>query len=702
MRRSPRAALVLSTLLALLVTGVVAGPASTGATGSVTSVATTSARAAHASSWCANATQCRRLGLPAPRSVRVAPRPELAVVQRARALGAEQCDDGSGAWCGTVEVPQDYDDPTGDTLTVSWKLFPHSDPGPAASTVAWIGGGPGYSTISDEGGAFFMLGALLDTHDLLLVDQRGRGSSEPIRCSALQHGHGSLRTAARACANQLGDRIDDYTSADAARDLEAVRADLVIDELDLVGTSYGGEDALAYSARFPDHLRSVVLNAGLGPDIFRLPGSLRHQAAVSRRIAPGLCQSSPTCRREVAHPQRLLAWGADYLRRHPFRGVAEDPGGARRHVRVTENALFGMAALSDLVLTVPGELPAALQALRTGYRAPILRLAAVLDWYLGFQDSGDPTEFSFGATMATDCADARPGPWPDGLTIPERIAAARHKAATISAEAMRPWRIRSLMRTPRAMPNFELAVCLFWPDVPGADPIVPAGAQLPDVPVLAVTGEYDGNVPVEDTLDAASLFPDFQHLSTGETPHTSGFWRCGPRRIRAFLDTLGDVSQPCTDKPERRWFVQPSYPQHGFGAVPLRVGNARADHSTPRLRHLAGAAWQTVLDGWIVTFRRFLTTNHGLHGGTITDTFASNTYAIDFHRYRFTRDLAISGRLEQEFSRRVVVTRVRVDLPGHRHGRLVLRANMSLKRSGLLKVTGTLAGRHVDLVGSTR
>ena len=691
MRHSSRAALVLTSTVAILATGVISSPASSSVKPS-----------APASDWCGSASDCRRLGLPAPHRVTVDPRSDLAVVRRAQALGAEPCDDGSGAWCGTVDVPQDYDDPTGDTLTVSWKLYPHSDPGAAASTVAWIGGGPGFSTISDEGGALYMLGGLLDKRDILLVDQRGRGSSEPIRCSALQHGQGSLRTAARACARQLGDRIDDYTSADAARDLEAVRADLVIDELDLVGTSYGGEDALAYSARFPDHLRSVVLNAGLGPDAFRLPGALRHQAAVSRRIAPGLCASSPACRREVAHPRQLLAWGADHLRRHPFRGVGEDPDGARRHVRVTENSLFAMAALSDLNLTVTGELPAALQALRKGYRAPMLRLAAALKWYLGFQDSGDPTVFSFGATLATDCADARPGPWPDGLTVPERVAAARHTAATIPAEAMRPWRTRSLMRTPRAMPNSELALCLFWPDVPGADRVVPAGAQLPDVPVLAVTGEYDGNVPVEDTLEAASRFPDFQHLSTGETPHTSGFYRCGPRRIRSFLKTLGDVSQPCTGKPERRWFVQPSFPQHGFAAVPLRVAHERADHSTPRLRHLAGAAWQTVLDGWIITFRRFLSTSRGLHGGTLTDSVTSNAYLIDFDRYRFTRDVAITGRLRQSFSERITVTRLRVDLPGGRHGRLVLRSNLSLKRSGVFHLTGTLAGRHVDLVGDSR
>ena len=67
-----------------------------------------------------------------------------------------------------------------------------------------------------------MYGPLLDRRNLLLVDQRGTGRSEPIDCPALQDLKGDYAPAAAACGAALGARADDYSTALSADDLAAV------------------------------------------------------------------------------------------------------------------------------------------------------------------------------------------------------------------------------------------------------------------------------------------------------------------------------------------------------------------------------------------------------------------------------------------------------------------------------------------------
>ena len=82
-----------------------------------------------------------------------------------------------------------------------------------------------------------MYGPLLERRNLLLVDQRGTGRSEPIDCPDLQDLHGSYAPAAGKCGRSLGIRSDNYSSAESADDLAAVLRALDIRRIDLYGDS---------------------------------------------------------------------------------------------------------------------------------------------------------------------------------------------------------------------------------------------------------------------------------------------------------------------------------------------------------------------------------------------------------------------------------------------------------------------------------
>src|SRR5437763_1509141 len=93
-----------------------------------------------------------------------------------------------GAMCGTLPVPLDRRHPTEKKINIYFELYLHTNPGLAESAILANDGGPGGTTTGLRDGALFLFGQNLDAHDLLLIDDRGRGLSATIDCEKLQHG----------------------------------------------------------------------------------------------------------------------------------------------------------------------------------------------------------------------------------------------------------------------------------------------------------------------------------------------------------------------------------------------------------------------------------------------------------------------------------------------------------------------------------
>src|SRR5262249_48009826 len=174
-----------------------------------------------------------------------------------------------GALCGFVRVPFDRVHPNVAKIRIFFELFTHSGSAPAESAILANIGGPGVTTTGLSDFWLSVYGAALDIHDLLLIDDRGRGLSTTIDCEELQHGTAEFSKSEADCAAQLGSSASWYGTGDVAQDVEAVRAALGYDKVDYHGGSYGGEDVTAYATRFGEHLRSIVLDAPAGPPSLR-------------------------------------------------------------------------------------------------------------------------------------------------------------------------------------------------------------------------------------------------------------------------------------------------------------------------------------------------------------------------------------------------------------------------------------------------
>ena len=237
--------------------------------------------------------------------------------------------------CATVEVPENRAAPGGRVIPLRVVVLPAREPaGAARQALFYLVGGPGLAatTLADLIAASHA--PTRSTHDIVLVDQRGTGGSSALRCS-LYGASGDVATylgdqfpvdSVRACAGLLARRADltQYTSANAADDLEAVRARLGVDRIDIDASAYGTRVAQEYLRRHSDHVRSVVLQGAVPSDASLARAAARDaQRALDRVIAD--CAADPFCRTSFPTLRRELTTVLTRLDRGPLSVRVEHP-----------------------------------------------------------------------------------------------------------------------------------------------------------------------------------------------------------------------------------------------------------------------------------------------------------------------------------------------------------------------------------------
>jgi len=193
----------------------------------------------------------------------------------------EDCDDGFE--CARLDVPLDYADPGGETLTIAVNRRPARVPSRRIGALLVNPGGPGASGLDYARGTPIS-DALRERFDLVGFDPRGVGESTPVTC--LDDGEtddflaadGSPDTAAeerrvvelatlfgQRCAERSGELLAHVSTVEAARDLDVVRAVLGEDRLRYLGKSYGTYLGATYAELFPDRVGRLVLDGVVDP-----------------------------------------------------------------------------------------------------------------------------------------------------------------------------------------------------------------------------------------------------------------------------------------------------------------------------------------------------------------------------------------------------------------------------------------------------
>jgi pimeloyl-ACP methyl ester carboxylesterase len=613
-------------------------------------------------------------------------------------LRLDPCQDLDGAWCGSLRVPLDRADPAAGTIPINFEWYPAEQA--AVGTIVAVAGGPGYSSTASRDYYIELFGALQRSRNLLLVDQRGTGTSGLVNCRPLQRWHLALgedeydRRVA-ACGEQLntarplpGDGFvhgsDLYGTANAALDLADVLTALETGPVDLYGDSYGSYLGQTFAARFPRLLRSLTLDATwpvLGTDPFYV------STIETARIAFDL-----TCRRSVACA--LAAPGssmarigalAERLRRAPVVGRTREPGEAPSTWRVDVGVLIALVNNAGSDAGVYRELDAAARAVlehRDG--APLLRLAAKS---LYVDDGGPVLEWSAGQYVAVSCTDY---PQAFDMRAPPAVRRAQYRAAVdaLPDDVFAPFTVEEWTTSPVA----EFDDCAGWPAPVRDDPPITERPPLvpPTLPVLVLSGGLDTLTTWTDGAAVAEqLGPSARWVKVENTIHVTALadpYGCASGLVRQFVrhpERLHWMDVSCAARiPEVR--VVGDFPRRLSGATPAtpRKGNQAG---TAGLR-LAAVGAATVGDAiaqwWYLPGSR----GHGLRGGRFT-VDGDESITLNLHGVRFVADAAVDGRATWNTTNGRV--RARVVVKGPTGGQATLRMTWKdLARRPRATVTG--------------
>ncbi|WP_405485892.1 alpha/beta hydrolase [Nocardia sp. NBC_00511] len=203
-----------------------------------------------------------------------------------QSLGWGACDDpvleGTGAQCTNVLVPLDYAKPDGRTTTVAISRIAATDPARRRGILIGNPGGPGGSGMHmmvPNGKA--MSPDVHAEYDLIGMDPRGIGRSDPIKCalpvptilfSAGFDIFGYARDTAvasafaTACVAPDPEKARLITTRNTARDMDVIRSAMGENKLNFFGQSYGTYLGAVFAQMFPDRVDRMMLDSAIDPD----------------------------------------------------------------------------------------------------------------------------------------------------------------------------------------------------------------------------------------------------------------------------------------------------------------------------------------------------------------------------------------------------------------------------------------------------
>lgn len=249
------------------------------------------------------------------------------------------------ARCGKLAVAENPALPDGRKIHLRVAVVPALNRRGAADPVVILAGGPGQAATDFYGALAGAFARIQRDRDIVLVDQRGTGASQPLSCKfpgdeeLATFDAAQIREVARRCLRSLDGDPRYYTTSVAVRDLDAVRAALGYEQVNLYGISYGTRVAQHYLRRYPQRTRSVVLDGVIPPQqILGTDSALIAERALQRIFAR--CATDPACRAAFHDPAAQFARLRADVTRTPAQIALPDPDTA-----TIERSTFGLPHL---------------------------------------------------------------------------------------------------------------------------------------------------------------------------------------------------------------------------------------------------------------------------------------------------------------------------------------------------------------------
>ena len=454
-----------------------------------------------------------------------APAPEAATgsTRHYGGIAFEPCTLASGmsagnvqAQCATFEVPEDRATPDGRRIKLNLAWLPATDEGSATDDpVFFLAGGPGQSAVQVWPQLDPAFREVRKQRHVVLVDQRGTGGSNLLSCApeggdadpqaAATVDAAAIADFARRCAEQAADRADPrfYTTTDAIADLDAVREAIGAREINLVGGSYGTRVAQQYARRFPQHVRSIVLD-GVAPNDLVVGGEFAHTFEDAIGLQSQQCHQLPACAKRFPQDARAqLGALVARLKDAPAQVEYRDPAsGESRTGTVSADTVTGLAFMFSYMPQTASLLPLVLDEASQGRYAPLMSLHDLMGRNMG-------GSMARGMQWSVICAEDA-----------DRLEVDAAAADTLLGEDVA---------------RMFFAGCAGWPH--GSRPDGFTDPLRSDAPVLLLSGELDPVTPPRYGERVLEHLPNGRHLVLRGQGHGTLGLGCMPRLLGQFMES---------------------------------------------------------------------------------------------------------------------------------------------------------------------
>ncbi|WP_126757156.1 alpha/beta hydrolase [Aliidiomarina taiwanensis] len=424
--------------------------------------------------------------------------------------------------CGYLPVPENYAEPEGKTINIHVVLLPAVAAAAEKDPLLFLAGGPGQAATELTGLLNTVFRDVRQTRDILLIDQRGTGKSNPLSCEMgdmetvwdtllLEDDEVDIRKEITACADALDADLQHYNTLNAVRDFDAVRAALGYEQVNLYGGSYGTRSGLAYMREFPDRVRTAVLDGVAPPQVKIGLFGASASAAFQRMLRD--CAEQEACQQAFPNLAQDYQALVERLATDSEVKTLPDPRSHRpTDIRFTPNRVNQMIFPALYSPRSRQLLPFAIDQAAQGNYSPLLGVSGPLD---------AESPIYLGLHLSVVCQEDIP----------------RIVATDFEREAQSGYLGSAMME------NY-IAMCEVWPvQVTEADAWQPVQS---DVPSLLLSGEQDPVTPPAWAELAAETLTQSTHVVAAAGGHTIATHTCANELVAAFIaDPSAELDTSC-------------------------------------------------------------------------------------------------------------------------------------------------------------
>lgn len=418
------------------------------------------------------------------------------------------------AQCATWQVAEDPARPDGRKVALNIAWLPATNEGAATDDpVFFLAGGPGQSAVDVWPAIDAAFREVRKSRHVILVDQRGTGASSPLSCKDAtgrnaygdneDMGEAASVAFARDCAASLDADPRFYTTTDAVRDLDSVRAALGAEKINVVGASYGTRVAQQYAMRHPANTRSVIID-GVVPNELALGSDHARNLDAALALQFKRCQETPACRDKFGSDLREQLRGLmARLATAPVQTDYRDPStGELATGQVTPGTVASITRMYSYYPQGAALLPLVLSEANQGRYGSLMSLARLLETQMGDQ-------FMHGMQLSVICA--------EDADLLQGDAADQDTVLGSS------------------LGDYLKAQCSAWPT--GKRPADFHTPWRSDVPALLLSGELDPVTPPRYGEQIVRNLGSGRHLVLKGQGHGTFSVGCMPKLLGRFLES---------------------------------------------------------------------------------------------------------------------------------------------------------------------